>query len=265
MASAKGGDCSSGAVGAVAAEIAGEMYAKNKDIASMSDKQREQLLTQTKLVAQLVAVASAELAGKDINSAFDAGTNAVENNLNSELRRKFIEADMYQLVVDGRLPQSTYDEVLKEIDAADKAGAEALVAYLSLMPVGQGVNLILQGGKEIIKRFGVDGLKKVVGKFTQLKKTNVSVYKKLDTYLLDKTHKDNKGKADFFKKALGFDRSNIDKLAKQIKFNPKTATQKSTTQYGTKYEQIIKIKGANGRLIDAKDGVMRLVTGYSAK
>ncbi|SMN17593.1 hypothetical protein CRYPA_893 [uncultured Candidatus Thioglobus sp.] len=32
------------------------------------------------------------------------------------------------------------------------------------MPVGQGVNLILQGGKEIIKRFGVDGLKKVVGK-----------------------------------------------------------------------------------------------------
>ena len=113
---------------------------------------------------------------------------------------------------------------------------------------------------------------KAIGKLKDLKKTQQSVYKKLDTYLLDKTHKSNKGKADFFEKALGFNKSNIDKLAKQVKFNLKNATQKATTQYGTKYEQIIKIKGANGKSVDAKfiwiknkDGIVRLVTGYSTK
>ncbi|VVM17926.1 hypothetical protein BSPWISOXPB_7095 [uncultured Gammaproteobacteria bacterium] len=35
-----------------------------------------------------------------------------------------------------------------------------------------------------------------------------------------------------FQKSLGFDRSNINKLAKQIKFNPKTAMQKSTINMG---------------------------------
>jgi hypothetical protein len=53
------------------------------------------------------------------------------------------------------------------------------------------------------------------------------LFKRLYTYQanghgFNKTHKANKGKADFFKKVLGFDRSNINKLAKQIKFNPKT-------------------------------------------
>ncbi|SMN17561.1 hypothetical protein CRYPA_510 [uncultured Candidatus Thioglobus sp.] len=109
---------------------------------------------------------------------------------------------MYQLVVDGRLSQSTYDEVLKEIDAADKAGAEALVAYLSLMPVGQGVNLILQSGKEIIKRFGVDGLKKVVGKlrFKQIVKWSRTPRSIQDRLTLNAA---KKGEGEPIKKGLG--------------------------------------------------------------
>ena len=119
------------------------------------------------------------------------------------------------------------------------------------------------------------GASKVVGrvdKFTQLKKTNASIYKKLDTYLLNANHIDGKSKAKFFKEVLGYDRNNINKLAKQIKFNQKTATKKSTNQYGTKYQQIIRIEGANGRLVDVKfvwirnkDGVARLVTGVPSK
>ncbi|CAC9633671.1 hypothetical protein [uncultured Gammaproteobacteria bacterium] len=122
---------------------------------------------------------------------------------------------------------------------------------------------------------GVVGASKVVGridKFTQLKKTNASIYKKLDTYLLNANHIDGKSKAKFFKEVLGYDRNNINKLAKQIKFNQKTATKKSTNQYGTKYQQIIRIEGANGRLVDVKfvwirnkDGVARLVTGVPSK
>jgi hypothetical protein len=61
------------------------------------------------------------------------------------------------------------------------------------------------------------GSVRAIARLKNLKKTNNSIYKKLDTYLLDKTHKANKGKADFFKKVLGFDRSNINKLAKQIR------------------------------------------------
>ena len=119
---------------------------------------------------------------------------------------------------------------------------------------------------------GVSKVVKSVDRFTQLKKTNASIYKKLDTYLLNANHIDGKSKAKFFKEVLGYDRNNINKLAKQIKFNQKTATKKSTNQYGIKYQQIIKIEGANGKLVDvkfgwirSKDGVVRLVTGFPSK
>lgn len=56
-------------------------------------------------------------------------------------------------------------------------------------------------------------------------------------------------------------------LAKQIKFDPNTAIETGVTQYGTKYNQVINIVGANGRSIDVtfawirnNDGIVRLVT-----
>lgn len=56
-------------------------------------------------------------------------------------------------------------------------------------------------------------------------------------------------------------------LSKQIVFDPKVATQTAITEYGTKFNQVIKITGANGKVIDVtfawienKDGIVRLVT-----
>ena len=99
------------------------------------------------------------------------------------------------------------------------------------------------------------------------KTTAESVKTKLDTYLLEPTHPVGGSKANWFKQALGFDKSNSNVLADQIKFDPSKATPTTMTQYGQKYEQIIRITGTNGRTIDVNfvwihnnDGVVRLVT-----
>jgi hypothetical protein len=175
--------------------------------------------------------------------------------------------DFSQWVVTFTQVGNGLDVTVKYID--DKTGNVASAKWNKLDKATQDQ---IRGGGRILSVIVPAGSVRAIARLKNLKKTNNSIYKKLDTYLLDKTHKANKGKADFFKKVLGFDRSNINKLAKQIKFNPKTAMQKSTNQYGTKYEQIIKIKGNNGRIVDAKfiwiknkDGVIKLVTGYPAK
>jgi filamentous hemagglutinin len=56
-------------------------------------------------------------------------------------------------------------------------------------------------------------------------------------------------------------------LARQIVFDPAKAIATSATQYGQKYQQVIAINGANGRVIDVlfvwiknNDGIVRLVT-----
>lgn len=65
---------------------------------------------------------------------------------------------------------------------------------------------------------------------------------------------------------------NITELSRQIVFNPETAAQTATTEYGTKYNQIISITGTNGKVIDAtfvwiknQDGIVRLVTAIPTK
>ncbi|MFN7773968.1 MAG: DUF6883 domain-containing protein, partial [Planctomycetota bacterium] len=97
--------------------------------------------------------------------------------------------------------------------------------------------------------------------------TAESVTLKLRTYLLDLNHVAGKDKATWFQKALGFTQSNLDDLAKQIKFDPAKAIATELTQHGQKYEQIIEIVGANGRRIPTlfvwiknNDGIVRLVT-----
>jgi hypothetical protein len=64
-------------------------------------------------------------------------------------------------------------------------------------------------------------------------------------------------------------RDNAGKLAKQIVFDPSTAVEKSVTPYGTKFNQVIRIVGENGKTIDVdfawirnNDGVVRLVTAF---
>jgi len=57
-----------------------------------------------------------------------------------------------------------------------------------------------------------------------------------------------------------------------IKKNASKAVQTGVTEFGTKYNQIISIKGANGRVIDVvfawiknEDGVVKLVTAIPTK
>jgi len=53
--------------------------------------------------------------------------------------------------------------------------------------------------------------------------------------LLDKNHPVGGSKATWFERTLGFNHSNWNGLAKQILFNPKTATQTGVTEFGTKF------------------------------
>jgi filamentous hemagglutinin len=94
-----------------------------------------------------------------------------------------------------------------------------------------------------------------------------SVAKKLDTYLLDLDHADGGPKAEWFKRSLGFTRENAADLAKQLVFDESQAVKTEVTQYGTKFNQVINVTGANGRTIPIRtiwnigsDGVPRLVT-----
>ena len=90
---------------------------------------------------------------------------------------------------------------------------------------------------------------------------------KLDRYLLNPGHDVGKAKAKWFKEALGFDRGNAADLAKQITFDEAKGIVTGVTEHGTKFNQVITIQGANGRVIDVtfawirnQDGVVRLVT-----
>ena len=102
--------------------------------------------------------------------------------------------------------------------------------------------------------------------------TQASVNKKLETYLLDKTHVTGGSKAKWFDEALGFNQTNMESLSKQIVFDPETAIQTNITKYGPQYNQIIRITGANGKVIDVtfawiknEDGIVRLVTAVPTK
>ncbi|MFP1787639.1 DUF6883 domain-containing protein [Lonsdalea quercina] len=102
--------------------------------------------------------------------------------------------------------------------------------------------------------------------------TQTSVDNKLTNYLLAKDHPVGGSKAEWFDKALGFNKGNSSDLAKQIVFEPSKAVKTAETQHGVKYDQVISIIGANGRTIDVKfgwiknnDGVVRLVTAIPAK
>ncbi|HEY0172495.1 MAG TPA: hypothetical protein VGB98_15845 [Pyrinomonadaceae bacterium] len=97
--------------------------------------------------------------------------------------------------------------------------------------------------------------------------TRMSVEDKLYNYLLDPDHPVGGPKAKWFREALGFTRGNMDDLARQVVFDPARAVETAVTPHGVKYNQTIRITGANGRQIDVlfawiknNDGVVRLVT-----
>ncbi len=100
-----------------------------------------------------------------------------------------------------------------------------------------------------------------------LAKTAESVTDKLQRYLLNPDHPVGGSKAKWFEQALGYTKDNLGDLAKQIVFDSTKAVETGVTEYGTKYNQVITITGANGKQIDVTfawiknlDGIVRLVT-----
>jgi len=102
--------------------------------------------------------------------------------------------------------------------------------------------------------------------------TTQSVLNKLENYLLNPNHPLGSSKARWFESALGYNKNNMAGLAKQIVFNETHAVQTGITQYGVKFNQIISIIGANGRVIDVNtawirnnDGIIRFITAIPTK
>lgn len=97
--------------------------------------------------------------------------------------------------------------------------------------------------------------------------------RKFTEYSLNPEKSPDKAKA--FKLALGYDLSNWKELDRQIKEAIKKypAKEKGPTQYGERYEVIVKITGPNGKsanvatgwILDAKTGEMRLTSAYITK
>ena len=90
---------------------------------------------------------------------------------------------------------------------------------------------------------------------------------KLQGYALNPQNPKNRGKAAWFRSALGFDQSNWQDLADQIYFDESTAEPRKLTPDGQTYRQRIVIRGANGRSVDvdfgfikSSSGVVRLTT-----
>jgi len=99
-----------------------------------------------------------------------------------------------------------------------------------------------------------------------------SIKRKVEGYLLNPDHVKGGPKADWFNQALGFTRQNAADLVRQIMFDQSKAVQTGVTQFGTTYNQVIPITGANGKTIDVlfgwirnDDGVVRLVTAIPTK
>ncbi|HEZ1708397.1 TPA: DUF637 domain-containing protein [Neisseria meningitidis] len=90
-AAANKGKCQDGAIGAAVGEIVGEALTNGKNPATLTAKEREQILAYSKLVAGTVS----GVVGGDVNTAANAAKVAIENNLLSQeeyaLREKLIK------------------------------------------------------------------------------------------------------------------------------------------------------------------------------
>lgn len=152
-----------------------------------------------------------------------------------------------------------------------EGGAHAAVAIGSVVCLSN-VTVCMAGAKTALGIGGaateaacVDG--DCTNEASTLQKTAASVIDKLQRYLLNPDHPVGGSKAKWFEQALGYTKDNLDSLAKQIVFDPSKAVMTEVTQYGTMYNQVITITGANGKEIDVTfawiknvDGIVRLVT-----
>ena len=172
-------------------------------------------------------------------------------------------------------PTVTYGEqVLKSLGMSPEAAAIAY-ALVGVSPVAAEAVLSNAASKaraaeNVAAR--ADYGTSVGASSVELAATRASVDDKLTRYLLNVDHPIGGPKAKWFDSALGFNQGNAQQLANQIVFNEASAVQTAVIERGIKFNQVIPITGANGRVIDVtfgwirnNDGVVRLTTGVPTK
>ncbi|MCZ2498761.1 hypothetical protein GN316_18515 [Xylophilus sp. Kf1] len=295
-----GGSCQAGALGAVIGEISGEQFGFD-DNGNIQPGAIE--------MASMLGAVGAALAGMDASEvalAAAAAGNAAANNALSHYVEKALGKLKNTLRSLELKPLADSQKAVSEyLDSAAARGGlnETEIAALGTLyalnealfptsvldvagPIGKAVGkagrLIKAGvGAEEAASAAVKEVKTAAGlgengggKIAAEKGgfDNANLQSKLEGYLLDPAHPQNQTKAIWFQQALGFDKSNWQKLGSQITFNESTAIATKTTQYGQTFEQVIPITGANGKTIDVpfvfmKDntGTVRLVTGIPTK
>jgi len=134
--------------------------------------------------------------------------------------------------------------------------ASKLAKFKIVEKIGQGINKASGKVKEGIEKLrqGILKNKIIQSIVSNSRLTKLSVTDKLSRYVLNPKHPIGKSKAEWFKKALGFDLDNMGELAKQIIFDIDKAKITKITEHGTKYNQIIPITGVNGKTIDVVFG-----------
>lgn len=205
---------------------------------------------------ELPAISYIELSGEELERRVN---NSWKDGVNYLSGQKISGASA------GILKSSAYVASMK--DAMDDAG-------LTDMALSLGFGIAAARNKTIItKKVKEPEVEKVSERIAGSSKlTQESINSKLDGYLLNKEHPIGGSKAKWFEKALGFNKNNSQQLSSQIIFDKSKAVQTAVTEYGTKYSQIIPIKGVNGKIIDVEfvwiknnDGIVRLVTSIPTK
>ncbi|MFC7067708.1 DUF6883 domain-containing protein [Brucella rhizosphaerae] len=199
----------------------------------------------------------------------------LENEIKAEIEKNGGDLDAINRMVNDFISRQTQavenGEITPEVAASIAVAATIIVAKITPKSVrGKVVNKAIASSKTLF-----NAAKQKLGGTAGTSKfgfDSSNVESKLKGYLLDPLHPQNQTKANWFSQALGFNQSNWQELASQLRFDPKTAVATKATQYGQTYEQVIAITGTNGKTINTtfvfmKDnsGTVRLVTGIPAK
>lgn len=230
------------------------MWLLEKDGKRVENKELQEFLE--KHGQELPAISYIELSGEELERRVN---NSWKDGVNYLSGQKISGASA------GILKSSAHVASMK--DAMDDAG-------LTDMALSLGFGIAAARNKTIItKKVKEPEVEKVSERIAGSSKlTQESINSKLDGYLLNKDHPIGGSKAKWFEKALGFNKNNSQQLSSQIIFDKSKAVQTAVTEYGTKYSQVIPIKGVNGKIIEVEfvwiknnDGIVRLVTSIPTK
>ena len=137
------------------------------------------------------------------------------------------------------------------------------------------------GQSDLYKNTYGDSIGNIPGEISGISMPNhrqaVTPPEKFIEYSLNYDNPNSRGKAEAYEKALGFNKSNAGMLIEQIENAVRNESVSpvsiSETEFGTKYQYRIPVKGANGQIknviavyqIDKGTDIPRMITNYVEK